>query len=208
MSVRVKICGITSLEDALLAVESGADALGFIFHAASPRNIAPAEAKKIIGKLPPFVTPVGVFVNQTAEAVAGVVSLTGIHAAQLHGDETPELCSELSFPVIKAFRVKDRTSLERASEYNVSALLLDSYVPGQLGGTGARFNWELAIEAIQGGTPVILAGGLTPDNIAEAVVTVAPFAVDVSSGVELAPGRKDAKKVREFIRKAKNATGS
>ena len=210
MSVRVKICGITNFEDAQVAVEAGAHALGFIFFSQSPRNISPAEAKRIIEQLPPFVARVGVFVNESFETILRIVKETGIDTVQLHGDESPELCEELArenLKVIKAFRIKDGNSLGALKDFRVSAFLLDSYVPGQLGGTGAKFNWDLAVQASGLGTPIILAGGLVPENVRDAISKVAPYGVDVSSGVELelAPGKKDHAKVRAFIAAARSA---
>ena len=208
MSVRVKICGLTNLEDARVAVDAGADALGFIFFPGSPRYVTQASAARVIAQLPPFVSKVGVFVNETFEMIQEIARATGIDTLQLHGDETPELCEALArerFKVVKAFRVKDQHSLGALKNFHASAFLLDSYVPGQLGGTGAKFNWDLAIQAAGLGTPIILAGGLVPENIRDAVSKVAPYAVDVSSGVESAPGQKDHAKVRAFIAAARGA---
>jgi phosphoribosylanthranilate isomerase len=198
--VRVKICGITSAEDALAAVEAGADALGFMFYPRSSRYISLKEAAGITSILPPFVTKAGVFVDASREVIAHAVNLCHLDVIQLHGAETPEMCAGFSRPVVKAFRIAGEASLEPLPNYKVSAWLLDSYVPGQLGGTGARFNWDLAVAASRLGRPVILAGGLTPENVAEAVRQTHPFAVDVSSGVESAPGRKDPNKLVSFIR--------
>jgi phosphoribosylanthranilate isomerase len=205
MAVRVKICGITDLEDALGALAAGADALGFIFYRKSPRFISFQNAREIISKLPPFVSKVGVFVDENLQTIQEVSDQTGIDTIQLHGSEPPEFCEGLRWPVIKAVRVRNEGSLKQLERYRVSAFLLDSYVPGQPGGTGEKFNWELAIQAKRANRPVILAGGLTPLNIREAVSAVRPFAVDVSSGVESAPGKKDLQKVREFILQAKAA---
>ncbi len=203
MTVRVKICGITNVEDALAAVDAGADALGFIFFGGSPRFIEPAAAQAIIGGLPPFVSKVGVFVDETLENVQRISRLTGVSAVQLHGNEAPAFCAALAPAVIKAFRIKDRSSLSALGSYDRASFLLDSYVPGQPGGTGEKFSWELAVEAKSFGRPIILAGGLTPDNVTQAVEKTVPYAVDVSSGVEFAPGRKDHAKVRDFILAAK-----
>lgn len=205
MSVRVKICGITCLEDALAAVDAGADALGFMFYAPSARHVTSRAAAEIIRALPPLVAKVGVFVNPSDEEVAQTLAVCGLDALQFHGLETPEFCARFGLKVIKAFRIHDAASLRALPSYQVSARLLDSFVPGQLGGTGAAFNWNLAVEAKKLGGPIILAGGLTPENVAEAVRCVRPFAVDVSSGVESAPGRKDAAKMRAFVRAAKSA---
>ncbi|MDO9289641.1 MAG: phosphoribosylanthranilate isomerase [Thermodesulfovibrionales bacterium] len=206
--VRVKICGITNLEDALAAVEFGADALGFVFFKKSPRYISPAKAKAIIKKLPPFISSVGVFVNEDNIIVEKIADQTGIDAIQLHGDEPPKACN-LSRPVIKAIRVKSIDNLEIISKYKnkVSAFLLDTYTPEIFGGTGQIFNWDIAIEAKQFGK-IILAGGLTPENVEQAVRQVHPYAVDVSSGVEAEKGKKDHAKLRLFIKRAKSVSAA
>lgn len=198
--VRIKICGITNLEDALLAADLGADALGFIFYPPSPRSIEPEAAKAIIAQLPPFVTTVGVFVDEAAATVKELAAQVGLDWLQLHGQETPGYCRSLDRRVIKAFRIKDENSLDELAPYQgaAQALLLDTYKKGQVGGTGETFNWDLALKAKKFG-PIILAGGLTPENVAQAIATVQPFAVDVASGVEAAPGRKDPVKLRAFF---------
>jgi phosphoribosylanthranilate isomerase len=204
MALRIKICGITHADDARAAVEAGADALGFLFYEPSPRHITPAAAAEIIRGLPPFVAKVGVFVDATEAFIQQVVAVCGLDTLQLHGSETPEFCRRFGgLKVVKAFRVVDLDSLHALPAYLTNAWLLDSYVPGKPGGTGAKFNWNLAVEAKKLGRPIILAGGLTPLNIAEAVRQVRPFGVDVSSGVESAPGRKDPPKVRDFIAAAR-----
>lgn len=200
--VKVKICGITNEDDALQAVDAGADALGFVFYNLSPRCITFEAAERIIRKLPPFVTSVGVFVNNPATFIASAVERSGIGIAQLHGDETPGFCAGLRHKVVKAFRIRDINSLDAIRNYPVSGYLLDAYVPGTYGGTGLTFNWEAARIAKQYG-PIILAGGLNPSNILLAVETVEPYGVDVSSGVEASPGKKDHAKVTELIRRAK-----
>jgi phosphoribosylanthranilate isomerase len=200
--VRVKICGITNLADAMTAVEAGADALGFVFYEKSPRFINPLAAAEIIAKLPPFVQPVGLFVNEEAEKINWTADYCGLDLVQLHGDETPEDCLEVNRRVIKAFRMQSTVSIEPLRKYQVSGFLLDAWCPDCYGGTGKTFNWEMAAAASQYGR-IILAGGLTPENVAEAIVAVRPYAVDVSSGVESAPGKKDREKVREFIKRAK-----
>jgi phosphoribosylanthranilate isomerase len=203
--IQVKICGITSLEDAHAAVDAGADALGFVFYPPSPRCITPEQAEQIIRTLPPFVTTVGLFVDVTLATVSETLARCGLDCAQLHGRETPEFCRQISRPVIKAFRIKNAESLTHVPDYHVSAYLLDAYVEGALpGGTGASFSWELAARAKPYG-PVILAGGLTPENVEIAIAHVRPYGVDVSSGVERAPGVKDHRKVRQFIGRAKAA---
>ena len=200
--VRVKICGITSMEDALQAVQAGADALGFVFYEKSPRYLPPERAESIIGVLPPFVQVVGLFVNADAGFVNDTADRCLLDLVQLHGDEPPDYCELIRRRVIKAFRVKDITSLDPVRNYSIAGILLDAFSPKAYGGTGLTFNWEVAQEAGQYG-PVILAGGLTPENVCQAVERVNPYGVDVSSGVETAPGRKDPEKVREFIRQAK-----
>jgi phosphoribosylanthranilate isomerase len=185
---------------ALAAVEAGADALGFVF-APSPRRVERELARSICSVLPPFVSRVGVFVNEPAALVEETASYCGLDTLQLHGDETPEYCRFLKYKVVKAFRVRDAASLEGIKRYQCAAVLLDSYVPGMPGGTGRCFDWSLARELALS-MPVILAGGLSPENIRRAVDTVAPYAVDVSGGVETA-GKKDLEKIRLFIQRAK-----
>ena len=203
--MRVKICGITNLDDALAACEAGADALGFVFaEEAKKRNryIAPEDALAIIEQLPPFVTTVGVCVNAELGALARI--LTVVDLVQFHGEERPEDIP-MNHIAIKAFRVREGFVAGDMAAYRTRAWLLDAYTPGQRGGTGHTFDWTLAQEAVALGRPVILAGGLTPENIAEAVRTVRPYGVDVSGGVEAGPGKKDHEQVRRFIRNAKTA---
>jgi phosphoribosylanthranilate isomerase len=203
--VHVKICGITCLEDAQAAVEAGADALGFVFYPPSPRYVTPAQAREIIRRLPPFVTTVGLVVDVPLDTVNDMAAYCGLDRIQLHGHETPEFCREVKQPVIKAFRIKNADSLARLPRYTVSAYLLDAYVEGALpGGTGASFSWELASQAKPYG-PVILAGGLTPENVAAAIVQIRPYGVEVSTGVERRPGLKDHQRVHDFIARAKAA---
>ena len=200
MSVKVKICGITRLDDAIAAVEAGANALGFIFYDQSPRNLTAAQARGIISKLPPFVSKVGVFVNAGEEFVRSRAVECGLDTLQFHGDETPEFCRRFApMKVVKSFRIRDAKSLAVLPPYDTDAWLLDSHVEDKLGGTGVTFNWELAWQAKDYGRPVMLAGGLTPENVAEAIHEVWPYAVDVSSGVEDAPGLKNLKLVQMFI---------
>jgi phosphoribosylanthranilate isomerase len=203
--VHVKICGITNLEDAQAAVDAGADALGFVFYPPSPRYVTPERAEQIIQKLPPFVTTVGLFVDVALAMVNDMAARCGLDRIQLHGGETPEFCRQVKRPVIKAFRIKNAESLAPVPGYKVSAYLLDTYVEGALpGGTGASFSWELAARAKPYG-PVILAGGLTPEIVEVAIAQIRPYGVDVSTGVERAPGIKDYQKVRQFIARAKAA---
>ena len=202
---RVKICGITSLDDALAAVEAGADALGFVFYKESPRHIFPEQAATIIAQLPPFVQVVGLFVNEEVGVVNEVADLCRLDLIQLHGDEPADYCRQIRRRVLKAFRVRSLTCLDPIRDYPVAGYLLDTFSPSFYGGTGLSFNWEIAAEAVKRHQRIVLAGGLTPDNVAEAVRQVRPWAVDVSSGVESAPGKKDHQKVREFIRTAKEA---
>lgn len=205
MQVRVKICGITNLDDAMTAAEFGADALGFVFFKGSPRYIPYTNAASIIKKLPSFLTTVGVFVNEQPEHIENIITMTGIDVIQLHGEEPPEKCIFMR-RTIKAVRVETLESLDPLINYKgiVSAFLLDAFTRGLFGGTGKIFNWDIAIEAKQFGR-IILAGGLTPDNVTEAVRRVSPYGVDVSSGVEFERGRKDHKKMQLFIERAKGA---
>lgn len=206
MSLRIKICGITNANDALSAADAGADALGFICYRKSPRYVRPSQAVSIIRELPPFVSKVGVFVNATEEEVRSAILECGFDVIQFHGEETPEFC--LSFrplKIIKAFRMGDAASLKALGNFSTDAWLLDSFVPGQRGGTGAAFNWDLAIQAKGMGRPVILAGGLQVDNVAQAVRQVRPYGLDVSSGVESAPGKKDRVRMTDFVAAARDA---
>ena len=207
MALRIKICGITREEDALAAIDAGADALGFVFVPGTPRFIEPGRAAAITRSLPPFVSRVGLFVNADPEHIRATVAEARLDTVQLHGDEPPEVGLSLLGPVrvIQAFRVQGPETLQQLPDFRKSAdaWLLDAYVPGTAGGTGARFDWNLAVQARELGHPLILAGGLKPENIAEAVRQVRPFAVDVSSGVESSPGQKDAEKIRELIRSAR-----
>ena len=200
---RVKICGITNIEDALQAVEAGADALGFVFYAKSPRFVTPQEVQKIIAQLPPFVTTVGLFVNEPISRIRRAMAAAQLDVVQLHGDEQPEDCLLELLPVIKALRVKDASSLDGVGSYQVSAILLDAWSDEHYGGTGLSFDWQLA-ERLTGKRPLILAGGLNPENVGSAVAQIRPYAVDVSSGVEARPGEKEHQKVTEFIRQVRN----
>jgi len=203
MSSKVKICGITRVKDAIAAVEAGADALGFMFYEKSPRHLGFKQAAEIIRELPAFVAKVGVFVDATEEFVRAAIGQCGLDTLQFHGDEMPEFCRRFGLKAIKAFRVRDEQSLRAFPAYDQETWLLDSFVAGTLGGTGAIFNWELARKAGALNHRILLAGGLTPENVAEAVKQVQPYGVDVSSGVESKPGQKDPRKLREFIARAK-----
>ena len=200
--VKVKVCGTVRLKDALLAVECGADAIGFIFYKKSPRCVTAKVAKDICAKLPPFVHRVGVFVNEKADIINRTVDRCGLDVVQLHGDESPAFCKRIKCRVIKAVRVKDAASLKEMSRYEVDGFLLDTYKENQWGGTGKVFDWELATRAKKYG-PVILAGGLNPRNVKTAIKKVQPYGVDVSSGVEQSPGKKDPKKVKAFLKAAR-----
>ena len=203
--MRVKICGVTRLEDALCAIEAGADALGFVFYEPSPRFISVEQAAAIIAQLPPFVTCVGLFVNTPIAQVKSVAQQIGLDLIQFHGDETAAACDGLGLPYIRALRMQPGQAIaELAESYQKArAILLDAWVPGIPGGTGETFDWA-AIPALT--KPLILAGGLTVDNVAQAVLQVRPYAVDVSGGVELRSGVKDQSKLKRFIQRAKAAT--
>jgi len=186
----------------LTAVDAGADALGFVFYAASPRHVTPQQAAEIIRALPPFIQTVGLFVNEDPSTVNMLADQCGLDIVQLHGEETPAYCAIIRRRVIKAFRIKDLCDLDVLPSFNVSGYLLDAWSPLAHGGTGQTFNWDIAAEAVKRGHRIILAGGLTPATIAESIRHVAPYGVDVSSGVEISPGCKDAEKVRRFIDEA------
>ena len=198
--VRVKICGITRLEDALLAAELGADALGFNLWPGSKRHIDVGVAREIVDRLPPFVTAVGVFVNQPPSEVLTLAAEAGLAAVQLHGDEPWEDVNGYPLPAVKAVRLSGRESLLNLHRYRVRAYLLDAPGAG-FGGSGTTCDWQLAAE-VAARSNVILAGGLTPDNVAEAIRAVRPWAVDVASGVESSPGVKDPEKLRRFVERA------
>lgn len=199
--IRIKICGITNLEDALLAAGLGANALGFIFYAKSPRSVAPEAAREIIRQLPPFIVSIGVFVNEEAATVRDLAARVGLDWIQPHGSESPEYCRSLGRRVMKAFRIQDENSLKDLEAFrgSVQAFLLDTYKKGQVGGTGETFDWELARKAQSYG-PIVLAGGLSAANVAQAIAAARPQAVDVASGVEAAPGKKDPEKLRAFFK--------
>ena len=185
MPVRIKICGITRAEDAKVAASLGADALGFIFCPTSPRFVEPAEAARIIAGLPPFVSRVGVFLDADLTYVKNILNITGIDTVQLHGGETPEYCAALSCAVVKAFGVDAEFDIDRLAPFRVNGYLLDTWDPGVRGGTGRTFDWTIARKAQERHGNVILAGGLNPQNVEEAVEAVRPWAVDLNSGVEI-----------------------
>jgi phosphoribosylanthranilate isomerase len=199
METRVKICGITNLADAQAAVAASADALGFNFYEESPRHISMKTAADISKQLPPFILRVGVFVNAPEELVTRAIGECNLSLLQFHGDELPEFCAQFGLMSMKAFRIRDAESLKELPKYQTEAYLLDAFSPEARGGTGKKLNWDLAIEAQKFGKPIFLAGGLTPENVAEAVRKVRPFGVDVSSGVESSSGKKDHAKIRAFI---------
>ena len=205
MSVTVKICGITSEADAIAAAEAGADAIGLMFYEGSPRHVILEQAKAISAALPQHVMRVGVFVNAEEAFVHQALTECMLNILQFHGDETPEECSRYPVMTLKAFRVQGEETRAELEAYPSAGYLLDAYVKDALGGTGATFNWDLAVRAQKFGKPIFLAGGLTPGNVAEAVRKVQPFGVDVSSGVEIEPGRKDAEQMRTFVAAAKGA---
>lgn len=198
------MCGITNGEDAQAAVESGADALGFVF-TKSPRQVTKEQARDIIEKLPPFVSFVGVFVDERAATIRAICDFCHIGTVQLHGNEPPSCLTDLEgYKIIKAFRVKEEGDLKQLVDYRSHAFLLDSYVKGVMGGTGIPFQWDIAAAAHNYGA-IILSGGLTPDNVGSAIRTVKPYAVDVSSGVESSPGKKDKRLMERFIGNAKES---
>ncbi|HEY8460726.1 MAG TPA: phosphoribosylanthranilate isomerase [Blastocatellia bacterium] len=199
MAIKLKVCGVTSLEDACAAIDCGAEYLGFNFYDKSPRYVAPAAARAIIERLPDGVISVGIFVNEPRpEDVVEILRLSGARMAQLHGDESPDYCARVGAErVIKALRIGHDFDAPRVLDYPAAAILLDAFDAKLYGGTGKTANWRIAREAARL-TRVFLAGGLSPDNVVEAIRAVEPFAVDVNSGVESAPGRKDAGKLRRL----------
>ena len=200
---RVKFCGFTHQDDVAQAVALGADALGFVFYGPSSRYVSPEHAKTLTRSVPAFVTRVGLFVNEEAETIQRIFEIAQLNLIQYHGEESPEFCDAVGLPYIKAFRVRKgmdlRTEMDRYP--NASGFLLDAYVKGQPGGTGERFDWELIPHSH---APIILAGGLTPDNAKDAIDQVAPWALDVSGGIEIKPGRKDPDKMARFMDACRN----
>lgn len=208
--IRVKICGITSVRDALMAVEHGADAIGVIFVPSSPRRVTRLEARRIVRAVPPFVTVVGVVADLTSPRTVDIATDCRLQAVQLHGQESPEVCESVRtvVPVIKAIRVRDAASVAMIRRYRrvVDAVLLETHDPDRLGGTGRSFDWRFAIGARRYGVPIILSGGLTPATVAQAIRRVHPYGVDVASGVERRPGVKDPAKVRAFLKAVDRAS--
>lgn len=205
MPLRVKICGVTRVEDALAAAHAGADAIGLVFYEKSPRHVSLEAARAILARLPPFVTSVGLFVDATPEAVRAVLAALPLDLLQFHGEEPPEYCRAFGRPYIKAVRVRPGVDLvEWAARFADSrGLLLDAYVEGTPGGTGRVFDWSLIPRDLP--LPIVLSGGLAADNVEEAIRRVRPWAVDVSSGVEAAKGIKDAARIAAFMRGVRNA---
>jgi len=205
MSTVVKICGITREEDALVAAHSGAHAIGLVFYRPSPRYVEASVAARIVRALPPFVTPVGLFVDAKEDEVRRAASDSGVQLLQFHGAETPAFCASFGVPYLKAVRVRPEVDLlQYARDFQgAKALLLDAFAEGLHGGTGEIFDWSLIPSALP--LPVVLSGGLTPQNVGEAVRRVRPWAVDVSSGVEASKGIKDAAKISAFISGVRNA---
>ena len=200
----IKICGITNAEDADMIVDAGANALGFVFVPTSSRYIDPTDAAQIARRMPPHVLRIGLFVNAPLSLLRRITERCELTHVQLHGDESPAYCDRVGRPVLKAFRVRSLDSLRSMSRYRVCAYLLDAYVPGKLGGTGQTFRWEYA-NAVRDVGPIVLAGGLTPENVGDAIAQARPYGVDVSSGVERSPGRKDPQKVQAFVQQARMA---
>ena len=202
LRVKVKICGITNWPDARRAIDAGADFLGFNFYAGSPRYVTPAKARRIVRRLPKGVTSVGVFVNENEQTMIEIARTVGLDRVQLHGEESPATVERLgrALPVIKAVRVRRTLRAAQVARFkHASALLLDGFDPGQWGGTGRTFDWRLA-QRTRRGAKLFLAGGITPENVAAAIRTARPYAVDVCSGVEAKPGKKDPKRLKDFMR--------
>jgi phosphoribosylanthranilate isomerase len=204
--IPTKICGITNLVDAKVAVENGASAIGFIFYEKSPRAISIENAKSISKQLSYSVGRVGVFVNQNKDFIDKTISEVQLNMIQLHGDESANFCNQFEVPVFKAVRIKNEASLSVMDQYNVAGFLLDTFSSKQYGGTGETFDWSLINEQID--TPIILSGGLNPDNILDAIDSVNPAAIDVNSGVELSPGKKDHQKINLLFENLKNTNTS
>ncbi len=195
---KIKICGITNLNDAKIAVDYGADAIGFVF-AESVRKVNREKVKAIVRKLPPFVTFVGLFVNETAKNIENICSYCGLNAVQLHGNEPPGFLNKLKhYKVIKAFRIKNERDIDPINKYKSDAVLLDGYAENKMGGSGTAFDWKI-VKKVKTSSPIIIAGGLTHVNVSRAIKIANPYGVDVSSGVEIKPGKKDRKLIKKFI---------
>lgn len=205
MTLRIKICGITNIDDALNAVDAGAEALGFMLYKKSKRFVRPETVKEIVRELPPFVSCVGVFVNESRENILSTRESCELDTVQLHGDESPKFCQEIPGKVIKAFQLRTPETLKTVAMYQTNAWLLDSYSPAARGGTGDSFNWDWVKAASPLDRPVIIAGGLTRENAADCVLATQPYGLDVSSGVEISPGKKCAEKMKNFIEVAREA---
>jgi len=201
---QVKICGITNRDDAHVAAEAGADMIGLIFYPPSPRYVTPEQARTIVESVPPTLPAAGVFVNETWETVSRVAQESGIQIVQLHGEESPEMCRQLPWRVVKTFRFSAHVRPEMMADYAVEAFLIEGFHANFYGGVGSRADWQ-QVATLHAYGRIILAGGLTPDNVQEAIRVVQPYAVDVGSGVEAAPGKKDWQKVQAFISRAKHA---
>lgn len=201
----VKICGLTNLEDTLAAIDLGADFLGFNFYPQSPRYLSYEKAKKIFEEIPPNIFKVGVFVNEQYENIIDIAQLLELDYLQFHGDESPEFCNQMGHPWWKAIRLENESDIEKISQYESEWVLIDAHVQGQYGGTGQKPDWELVKRVKNLGKKIFLAGGLNPENIQLAIATVQPYAVDVASGVESKPGKKDLKKMEDFVSKTKHS---
>ena len=199
----IKICGITNFQDAITISETGVDALGFVFYSGSKRYISPDKANEIIKELPPFINTVGLFVNEKRENVIDILHKCPVDILQFHGDESPEYCSRFNKRIIKAFRVKNDFSNNVFNSYSVNAFLLDGFTQGEYGGTGVSFDWDIALMSKKFGR-IIIAGGLNPENIESALRKINPYGIDVSSGVEIEPGKKNINKVKEIVKICKN----
>lgn len=201
---KIKICGITNKIDAIAAAELGVDMLGFVFYEKSNRFVSAAMVEDIVNELPPSIGKVGVFVDETKENVIRIAEDASLNMLQFHGDETPEYCAYFKdrFKVIKAFRLKDKNDLKTINNYNTNYYLLDTYKPDSIGGTGETFDWKM-LKDFEILKPVILSGGLNPQNVASAIKEIVPYAVDVSTGVEVSPGKKDVKAMKQFVEKVR-----
>jgi phosphoribosylanthranilate isomerase len=204
--VRVKICGITDLEDAFNAIEAGCDALGFVFYRKSPRYITPDKANQITRHVPPHIAKIGVFVNAKEKTIRDISKLCNLDMLQFHGEESPEFCERFKdYKIIKAFRIKSKINLKKILNYQTFAYLFDTFVKSKIGGTGRKFNWALIRHLGGFHKPIFLSGGLNAENVGEAIKKVHPEWVDVSTSVEISPGKKDYKKVKGFIKAVRNS---